>query len=192
MKKLGIQHREQLEKTSSVEIAVINDDPAIFDLIQLTLQVGWPEAKPISIKPTLECIQAMKPELPKVIVFDLRSWGETGLKLLKTIHNNLDAPILALTPDNNDRKIAKAFSCGVAGCQTKPLHPMEFLARVKAIIREENHRFVKVKNGERVFDSVTETGDDIVGQCPKCTSILIYRGKSFVCPVCGFFKKIIR
>ena len=185
-----------------MRILVIDDDRNVVDLIQLTFELGWPEAKLILAETGREGIKLIESECPNVIVLDLDLPDINGFEILKEIRQFSSLPILVLIPNDDEKAIVKVFTWGANGCLIKPFRQMELLARVKAL---SVHR--RIASPEHLSgQSGAETKDDgrcngqgykkqletlaqdihIVGQCPKCTSILIYQKGCFICPVCGF------
>ncbi len=185
-----------------VRILVINDDPNTIDAIQLTMQVGWPEAQLIKAETGREGINLIGSECPKVIVLDLGLPKINGYEVLKEIRRFSSLPILVLAPDDEEKAIVKIFTWGANACLVKPFRHMEFLARIKAlsgnrliILPERPSSQVKAgannkdhRNGHDYNKTIEtfERDKHIVGQCPKCASILVYQEGFFICPVCGF------
>jgi DNA-binding response OmpR family regulator len=118
-----------------MKILVIDDDPGIFDLIQTTCELGWPEANVLKAETGEKGISLVETEAPNLIILDLGLPDINGTEVLKTIRLFSDIPVMILTVITEERDIVKAFTCGANEFLTKPFRQMEFLARIKAMIR---------------------------------------------------------
>ena len=183
-----------------MRILVIDNDPSIIDLIQLTFELGWPEVKLIQAETGREGIKHIESEFPSVIVLDLDLSDINGFELLKEIRRFSGLPVLVLIPNNEEKTIVNIFTWGANACLIKPFRQMEFLARIKALSGNQS-----ISRHEPLFDQfkdepkghynghghnktleTLERDKQVVGQCPKCGSILVYQEGCFICPVCGF------
>ena len=185
-----------------MRILVIDDDPGIIDLIQLTFELGWPEVKLIQAETGREGIKLIESEFPNVIVLDLGLPDINGFEVLKEIRRFSGLPILALIPNDDEKAIVKVFTWGANGCLIKPFRQMELLARVKALsgnrrvtspepfsgqsyAETKDHHYSDGHGHKKTHEALGED-KHVVGQCPKCSSILVYQEGNFICPVCGF------
>jgi len=200
---MGSRKPNQQER-NSVEVLTIVDDLCAVDMIQLTLELGWPEARLIKAQTSSDAIALIESISPKVIVLDVGIPNTNGFEVLKEIRLSSRLPILVLAPDDEETTIVKIFAWGANGCLVKPFRQMEFLARIKSLSRN-----CRITHPGRPFDQgkiqlwdsglkgdpsykkstgIIEQEKNIVGQCPNCSSILIYQEGCFTCPVCGFTK----
>ena len=129
-------------RNDPVRILVIDNDPKSIDAIQLTFELGWPEAQILKAETGREGIDLVELEYPTAIVLGLGLTDASGFEVLRQIRRFSGLPILVLLPDNSYKNTLKTL----------------------------------------------ERDKHIVGQCPKCASILVYQEGSFTCPICGFSK----
>ncbi len=73
---------------------------------------------------------------PDMIVLDLMLPGMNGYQVLKAIRgDDLDVPVLILTARGEEADKVLGFNIGADDYVTKPFGTLEFLARVKALLR---------------------------------------------------------
>ncbi len=77
---------------------------------------------------------------PDMIVLDLMLPGMNGYQVLKAIRgDDLDVPVLILTALGEEADKVLGFNIGADDYVTKPFGTLEFLARVKALLRRSGH-----------------------------------------------------
>ncbi len=77
---------------------------------------------------------------PDMIVLDLMLPGMNGYQVLKAIRgDDLDVPVLILTARGEEADKVLGFNIGADDYVTKPFGTLEFLARVKALLRRSGH-----------------------------------------------------
>ena len=187
-----------------MRILVIDNDPKSIDAIQLTFELGWPEAQILKAETGREGIDLVELEYPTAIVLGLGLTDVSGFEVLRQIRRFSGLPILVLLPNNEENAIVKVFTWGANGCLIKPFRQMEFLARIRSLSRnvrntrsQNSFDYGKTRMGnndnkpDHSYKNTLKTLErdkHIVGQCPKCASILVYQEGSFTCPICGFSK----
>ena len=118
-----------------MKILVVDDDPGIIDIIQLTFELGWPEVKVVKAENGETGVNLVESESPNAVVLDLRLPDISGFEVLKEIRLFSDVPVLILTVNTGEQDIVKALTWGANDYLIKPFRQMEFLARVKAMTR---------------------------------------------------------
>lgn len=77
---------------------------------------------------------------PDMIVLDLMLPGMNGYQVLTAIRDDdLDVPVLILTARGEEADKVLGFNIGADDYVTKPFGTLEFLARVKALLRRSGH-----------------------------------------------------
>ena len=117
-------------------IYCVEDDANIRELVAYTLQTMGFEAKEIEDGKALK--KALAVELPELILLDIMLPGEDGLTLLKqlkadTLTRNI--PVIMVTAKEAEFDKVRGLESGADDYITKPFGMMEFVARVKAVLR---------------------------------------------------------
>ena len=94
------------------------------------------EAK--GIRDGKELKKALKEELPELILLDIMLPGEDGYSILEKLKNNQetkDIPVIMVTAKEAEYDKVRGLDSGADDYITKPFGMMEFIARVKAVLR---------------------------------------------------------
>lgn len=115
------------------KILIVDDDKEILNLISIYLNnEGYTVIKAVDGTMALKMVEEEKPQL---VVLDIMMPGIDGLEVCKKIRQSLSIPIIMLSAkvQNND-KIAGLLT-GADDYITKPFDELEFVVRVKALLR---------------------------------------------------------
>ena len=117
--------------TGTARVMVVEDDPAVADLVALYLRnAGFA----VTHAPTGERARALFREVhPALVILDLGLPDTDGSALFAEIRARSDTPVLALTA-RAEEKLA-GLDAGMDDFVTKPFDPRELVARVRAVLR---------------------------------------------------------
>jgi DNA-binding response OmpR family regulator len=114
-------------------VVVVEDDPAIADLLDLYLrQAGYRVLQAPSGERGLELVAQHRPVL---MVLDIGLPGIDGLEVCRRVRIDSTLPILFLTARDGEIDRVVGLELGADDYVTKPFSPREVVARVKAILR---------------------------------------------------------
>lgn len=117
-------------------IYCVEDDKNIRELLIYTLETTGFEAKGLS--DGNELWAAMKLEIPELILLDIMLPGEDGYSILEKIKAaslTKDIPVIMVTAKEAEYEKVRALEGGADDYITKPFGMMEFVARIKAVMR---------------------------------------------------------
>jgi len=118
-----------------MKILLIEDDREIVDAISLAFQIRWPEAILISTRLGQKGAELVETESPDIVILDLGLPDISGFEVLKQIRLFSQVPTIILTVRSEEADVVKGLEWGADDYITKPFRQLEFLARVKALIR---------------------------------------------------------
>ena len=120
-----------------MKVLLIEDDREIIDAISLAFQIRWPEATLIPTRLGQKGVELVESESPDIVILDLGLPDMSGFDVLRQIRLFSQVPIIILTVRSDEADIVKGLEWGADDYITKPFRQLEFLARVKALIRRQ-------------------------------------------------------
>ena len=131
-------------------IYCVEDERNIRELIVYTLESSGYQAK--GFKDAKEFYPALEKEIPELILLDNMLPGEEGLTVLGKLRQNKttkDIPVMMVTARGSEYDKILGLDGGADDYITKPFGMMEFLARVRAILR----RSQKKENDQAMYEA---------------------------------------
>ena len=117
-------------------IYCVEDENNIRELLIYTLETTGFSARGMADGKELRA--ALKEELPDLILLDIMLPGEDGysiLERLKASQETKDIPVIMVTAKEAEYDKVRGLEAGADDYITKPFGMMEFVARVKAVLR---------------------------------------------------------
>ncbi|MBI4283086.1 MAG: response regulator transcription factor [Chloroflexi bacterium] len=121
-----------------MKVLLIEDEREIIEAISLAFRIRWPEAKVISTRLGEKGVELVESEAPDIVILDLGLPDISGFEVLHQIRLFSHVPIIILTVRADEADIVKGLEWGADDYITKPFRQLEFLARVKALIRRQH------------------------------------------------------
>lgn len=122
-------------------IYLVEDDSSIRELVVYTLNSTGLEAKGFE-KPS-EFWEAMKQEMPTMVMLDLMLPEENGIDILKKIRADSKTqrlPVIIVTAKTSEFDKINGLESGADDYIAKPFSMMEMVARVKALLRRSEYK----------------------------------------------------
>ena len=117
-------------------IYCVEDERNIRELVIYTLNGGGFEAKGFENGAAME--EALAEEMPELILLDIMLPGENGMDILKELESSeptRDIPGIMVAAKGSEYDKVIGLDCGADDYIVKPFGMMEFLARVRAVLR---------------------------------------------------------
>jgi two-component system KDP operon response regulator KdpE len=119
----------------TVKVLVIEDDPQITESLSLAFETRWPEARLVSTPSGERGVELVNSQAPDVMVLDLGLPDISGFEVLKRVRSFSRIPIVILTASRKDEDRVRGLELGADDYVVKPFSPLEFLERVKSLVR---------------------------------------------------------
>jgi two-component system, OmpR family, response regulator VanR len=128
---------------SANRILIVEDDPAIADLVEIHLQnEGFEVLRAADGRRAIEILEEREIHL---VILDLTLPGLDGLEVCRTIRKKRDLPILILSARSENMDKVLGLSTGADDYLTKPFNVLELLARIRSQLR----RYLVLNTGAR-------------------------------------------
>ena len=117
-------------------ILVVEDEPAIMELIRVNLADAGYEVK--AAEDAEAAHEAMKRELPDLLLLDWMLPGQSGLAFAKELRRDTrtrELPIIMVTARAEEADKVAGLEAWVDDDVTKPFSPRELKARIKSVLR---------------------------------------------------------
>lgn len=117
-------------------IYCVEDDSNIRELVVYTLESTGMKAR--GFEDGRAFMEALAFETPELVLLDIMLPGEDGIEILKKLRNSAktkDIPVIMVTAKGSEYDKVIGLDTGADDYITKPFGMMEFIARVKAVLR---------------------------------------------------------
>ena len=117
-------------------IWIVDDDSTIRDIEVYTLNATGFEARGFSGGGPM--FEALKTEIPELIVLDIMMPGDDGITILKKLRSNpstKDVPIIMATAKGTEMDMITGLDTGADDYLVKPFGIMTLISRIKAVLR---------------------------------------------------------
>ena len=118
-----------------MRVLVIDDEPDIAEVVNLTFQLRWPEADVVHAATGEEGLSLAGSEPPSVVILDVGLPDIDGFGVLERVRQFSDVPVIMLTARHEEVDKVRGLELGADDYMTKPFSHLELLARVKAVLR---------------------------------------------------------
>ena len=119
-------------------ILVVEDEPAIAELIKLNLRHDGHEVQVATSSQDAD--DAIRAALPDLVLLDWMLPGESGVQLAQRWRRDArtrELPILMLTARSDERDIVQGLDSGADDYLTKPFPPSVLVARIRSLLRRK-------------------------------------------------------
>jgi len=117
-------------------ILIVEDDPALVELLRYNLDVAGYEAS--AIDDGDEAMAAVEDEQPDLVILDWMLPNVSGIELCRQIRHNpqhRQLPIIMLTARSEEGDRVRGLKTGADDYVVKPFLPSELIARIEAVMR---------------------------------------------------------
>lgn len=118
---------------SKAEILIIDDEPQIRKLLEITLESNDYKVWQADTGKTGIILAANHP--PELILLDIGLPDKSGHEILKELRTWYNKSIIILSVQNNETDIVSALDNGATDYLTKPFRSAELMARIRSAIR---------------------------------------------------------
>ncbi len=126
-----------------MKFIVIEDDLDIIETVSLTIHMGWPEAEIISTGLGNEGVEIIDGNNPDAVILDIGLPDISGFEVIKQVRLFSFVPILILSVHSAEHDIVRALETGAHEYIVKPFGQIEFLARLRLLLRKQGINYSK-------------------------------------------------
>lgn len=150
----------------SNKILIVDDEMEIADLIEVYLQSeNYTIFKFYTAREAMACIDTTELDLA---ILDIMLPDVNGFSLCKKIREQHTYPIIMLTAKDEETDKINGLTLGADDYMTKPFHPLELVARVKAQLRRYK-RYNAARSQENENELLSYAGLTMNAKTHECT-----------------------
>ncbi len=116
-------------------ILVVGDDPTTVDTLTSGFLLLGQETTIVQTADGESVIKLLLEQRSDLVVLDLALRGKNSFETLWEIRRISDVPVILLTTLASEADELRGLESGADACIPKPISPLAFLARVRAILR---------------------------------------------------------
>ncbi len=120
----------------AARILVVEDEPAVQELIRYTLEQAGMEA--ITAASAEDALALLRDELPDAVLIDWMLPHKSGLALARELRETArtaELPLIIVTARGEESDRVKGLDQGADDYVVKPFSPRELIARIQAVLR---------------------------------------------------------
>lgn len=142
---------------NKTEILIIDDEPQIRKLLQISLEGN--DYKVIQASTGKEGLLLSATHAPDLILLDIGLPDKSGHEILKQLREWYNMPIIILSVQDNEMDIVSSLDNGATDYLTKPFRTGELLARIRSAIRRSQSvlKETVIKCGDLEIDLTART-----------------------------------
>jgi len=115
------------------EIAVVEDEPSIAEVISLYLRRAGYQVQTFADGRAAQ--EALSKRPPDLVILDVMLPGVDGFALTRYLRDRSDVPIILLTSRRDETDRIAGLELGADDYVVKPFSPQELVSRVRAVLR---------------------------------------------------------
>src|SRR5512138_2410687 len=130
------------------KILIVDDDQETVDFLRVLLTRQGYQA--IIAKDGIEALKVANQELPDLIILDVMMPGLDGFEVARSLHRRPETaliPILMFTARTQTEDKVTGYEAGVDLYLTKPVHPLDLQANIKALLLQRKARKAALADG---------------------------------------------
>ncbi|HEY2981386.1 MAG TPA: response regulator [Anaerolineales bacterium] len=116
-----------------IHILVIDDDPAVTELLVLLLKAHGFEAS--AVNRATEGVELIRTNKPELVILDLMMPEMDGWEACRVIRSFSNIPIVILSALNDPSMVAKVLDLGADDFLTKPTSSAVMIAHINKLVR---------------------------------------------------------
>src|SRR5258708_7481110 len=128
---------------STERVLIVEDDIKLLHHLEELLKANGLEVTPVGSAE--EALERVEKERPDLVILDLTLPVMDGLTACRTLCGQLKLPVIVLTARDAPEIKITALGLGADDYVTKPFHPGELIARLRAVLRRAAANGAKTK-----------------------------------------------
>ena len=118
-----------------MKILVADKDSDTIEAVDSCCTIRWPHRELLSADDADSLLIMIEQDAPDLVVLGTDLSPELGMTICQQIRNFSAVPLIAVAPTGDEDEIIRALGAGADDCLSRPIRPLELLARIVALLR---------------------------------------------------------
>ena len=118
-----------------MKILIADSDPSTVESVGASCASRWPYRDLLSAGNYDELLNLVETESPDLVLLDSGLSDTQGEAVCREIRAFSTVPLIMITPSDEESDIVRALNAGADDCVSKPIRPLELVARIVALLR---------------------------------------------------------
>jgi DNA-binding response OmpR family regulator len=118
-----------------MKIVVADIDPKTLEAVGTCCSIRWPHRELLSTEDPDELLRWIEEEAPDLVVLATNFSEGAGLAICRQIRAFSAVPLIMTDSTGEEGNLIRALDAGADDCLSKPIRPLELLARIVALLR---------------------------------------------------------
>ena len=115
---------------------VAESDEKTLENISLAFKICIPDCKLETTDSGKKCLEMVKSNCPDIVILDKDLSDDDSFNVLRQIRLFSQVPVVFLSDIRDESETVKALEMGADEYLTKPIHQLELIARIRAMLRK--------------------------------------------------------
>lgn len=118
-----------------MKILVADEDPGTLEALGVCCAIRWPHGELLSADNADGFLDMVEQNAPDLVVLDTDFSGGSGISTCREVRRFSAVPLIMVAGADDEKEIIRGLEAGADDCLSKPIRPLELLARVVALLR---------------------------------------------------------
>lgn len=118
-----------------MKILVADKDTKTIEAVGTCCAIRWPHRELLSTEDPDRLLTMIEEEAPDLVVLETGLSEDLGTGICREIRNFSAVPVIAIASAPGEKEIVGALDAGADDCLSRPVRPLELMARIVALLR---------------------------------------------------------
>ncbi len=137
-----------------MKLLIIDNNPGVAQSVNTAVALTWPEATTLFANTGGQGIHVAASEEPDLITMEVELSDMDGFSVCRQIRLFSDVPIIMMTERSKEADVVQGLNVGADDFILKPIGPIVFVARLRAVLRRANQTTTLARGGTFEYEDL--------------------------------------
>jgi DNA-binding response OmpR family regulator len=118
-----------------MKILVADENPISLEAVGTCCSIRWPHRELVFASTSDEVLNIIERDVPDLVIISAGFSGGLGTATCREVRRFSAVPLIVLAESDDEKDIVRVLDAGADDCLSKPVRPLELLARMVALLR---------------------------------------------------------